>query len=147
MSGSADGTVRVWNPKSSKASAVFEGAQFHEGGVNCLALAQDAPLVLSGSEDMTAKLMHMEAHKILLTFGDHTESVENVAFCPVYVAVQSQIVLSGKCGVADDSDELRWVQAAAGGDGMRGRQASHFRCQLGSAASLVSARCTFLFLQ
>eukprot|EP00611_Tribonema_gayanum_P022707 TRINITY_DN4615_c0_g1_i1.p1 TRINITY_DN4615_c0_g1~~TRINITY_DN4615_c0_g1_i1.p1 ORF type:complete len:273 (+),score=93.13 TRINITY_DN4615_c0_g1_i1:802-1620(+) len=71
VTGGEDGSVRVWAPKSGECRHAFKGHGFHEGPVTCLAVHPDpeqAHLVLSGSEDGTARLVHAQTKRVLATF-------------------------------------------------------------------------------
>ncbi len=78
--GSDDGTVFVWNPKTGKAIHHFKGDKFHEGPVTTLAHHPQQPWLLSGSADGQAFLMHTETGKVVTSFKGHKDSVEAVGF-------------------------------------------------------------------
>lgn len=88
MSGSEDGTVRLWDPKTGAVTGVLTGSQFHEDAVVSLSASEEAPLLLSGSADMTAKLSHADSLKVLLTLAGHEEVVLATAFCKVYAHIE-----------------------------------------------------------
>ena len=70
VTGSDDGTVRLWAPKTGECKHVFRGHGFCEGPVTCLAGHPDpeqAALFLAGSEDGTARLIHLQTKKVLAT--------------------------------------------------------------------------------
>ena len=52
-SGSADGTVRLWDLKGEKLERVLDG---HTSAVECLAYAPDGAQLASGSADSTVRL-------------------------------------------------------------------------------------------
>ena len=78
--GSDDGTVFVWNPKTGKAIHHFKGDKFHEGPVTTLAHHPQQPWLLSGSADGQAFLMHTETGKVVTSFKGHKDSIEAVGF-------------------------------------------------------------------
>lgn len=86
MSGSEDGTVRLWDPRSGAVAGVFQGPSFHDGPVFALRASNDTPLLLSGGADGTARLLHSDTMKQLHVLKGHEESVEDVAFCESYVS-------------------------------------------------------------
>lgn len=53
VSGSVDGTVRVWNIEKGDCIRVFEG---HKGAVECVKVTPDCRHVISGSRDGTVRL-------------------------------------------------------------------------------------------
>ncbi|CAM9428813.1 unnamed protein product [Phaeothamnion confervicola] len=70
VTGSDDCSVRVWAPKTGECRHAFAGHGCHEGPVTCLAAHPDPDqphLVLSGSEDGTAKLLHLQSRRVLAT--------------------------------------------------------------------------------
>jgi WD40 repeat protein len=80
VSGSLDGTARVWN-----AGYVLAGDEVarmpHEGGVCAVALSPDGRWVISGSADGTARVW--EAESGIERFSlQHTAAVTSVAFSP-----------------------------------------------------------------
>jgi outer membrane protein assembly factor BamB len=83
VSGSADGSVLVWDPKTAAVLFRFNsGGLFHEGSIGALAIHPDNQLVLTGSDDGTARLIQIATGKILAKLEQHLDSVEAVAFCP-----------------------------------------------------------------
>ncbi|CAH0487485.1 unnamed protein product [Peronospora farinosa] len=69
VTGSSDMTVRVWNPKTGECNHVFRGHGFHEGPVTFIACHPSQPLVISGSQDGTARLMQVQTKRILAAFS------------------------------------------------------------------------------
>jgi len=98
VTGGEDQSVRVWSPKNGTCRHIFKGFGFHEGSLTCLAVHPDpeqSAVVLSGSEDGTARLLHLQNKKVLATFvhsaevgsesgedmeGEKSFSVEGVGF-------------------------------------------------------------------
>lgn len=77
LTGGEDGSLRVWGPKNGECRHVFRGHGFHEGAVTCLAAYHDQEhprLVLTGSEDGTARLVHTQSKKVLSVFPHSREA-------------------------------------------------------------------------
>ncbi|CAM9788503.1 unnamed protein product [Discosporangium mesarthrocarpum] len=87
FTGSEDASVRVWAPRTGECRHVFTGHGFHEGPITCITSHPDpeqAYLILSGSEDGTARLTHVQTKRVLGTLVHclpETGSVECVGFC------------------------------------------------------------------
>eukprot|EP00904_Undaria_pinnatifida_P014197 jgi/Undpi1/9908/HiC_scaffold_28.g12362.m1 len=90
VTGSDDATVRVWAPRTGECRHAFSGHGFHVGAVTCLASHPDpaqSPLVMSGGEDGTARVMHVQNKRVVGTMVhcDAGEgSVETVGFCATH---------------------------------------------------------------
>ncbi|KAJ3148670.1 hypothetical protein HDU89_004520 [Geranomyces variabilis] len=84
VSGSSDGSVIVWDPKTAAATFRLTGddARFHAAPISALAINPDSQLLLSGAEDGTARLVHIGNGRILASFDNHSESIEAVGFSP-----------------------------------------------------------------
>jgi len=82
VTGSEDGSMRIWDPKNGNTITNINGPLFHESGVVSLAINADDTLILSGSSDSKACLTRVDSGKIVNKFTGHTESVETVAFAP-----------------------------------------------------------------
>ncbi|CAM9260465.1 unnamed protein product, partial [Laminaria digitata] len=70
VTGSDDATVRVWAPRTGECRHAFSGHGFHVGAVTCLASHPDpaqSPLVMSGGEDGTARVMHVQTKRVVGT--------------------------------------------------------------------------------
>lgn len=69
----------------------LQGFPFHEEGVNCIELHPQDPnnidktdfMMLTGSDDKTARLTSLSNGKVLAQFSGHEEGVECVCFCQV----------------------------------------------------------------
>jgi angio-associated migratory cell protein len=74
---SADGTVRIWAPKTGLAKHVFRCSEM---GLTCLAVGggADGKLVLAGGEDGLAYCCHVASQKIIHRF-EHTAANTTVA--------------------------------------------------------------------
>ncbi|RQM18412.1 hypothetical protein KXD40_001604 [Peronospora effusa] len=87
VTGSSDMTVRVWNPKTGECNhgtstsliafriggrtnkTYVNSHGFHEGPVTFIACHPSQPLVISGSQDGTARLMQVQTKRILAAFS------------------------------------------------------------------------------
>jgi WD40 repeat protein len=101
ITGSLDGTLKLWDPSGVNCLHTFGGHGFHEGGVVTFAAKEDDPIVATGGSDGTVCLVRLDTKKIIAKFrhgestlsnhknNDEDEdqeeevgcSVENVAFC------------------------------------------------------------------
>jgi WD40 repeat protein/serine/threonine protein kinase len=79
LTGSFDGTLRLWNVQSAKEERLLTG---HTGWVTSVALTPDGKLGLSGSHDQTARLWNMDNGKEIRQFPGHSELIESVALSP-----------------------------------------------------------------
>ncbi|KAJ2607099.1 60S ribosomal subunit assembly or modification protein, partial [Coemansia sp. RSA 1694] len=84
VSGAEDGSLIVWDPKTAAIVRQFAAhdERFHQGAITSLAVARDDQVVLTGSVDTTAKLVHVNG-TILGSLSNATESVEAVGLCDV----------------------------------------------------------------
>jgi ribosome assembly protein SQT1 len=90
VTGSADGTIRVWNPHITHAEhAVAVGAP-----VVSLAAARNAPIAVAGCEDGRVLLINVASGKLLRTLAGHTLSVEAVAFVSGVAGSSSELPVS-----------------------------------------------------
>ena len=76
--GSADGSIRVWDPASSSVNAVLQG---HRGAVCALALLPEGSLA-SGSGDGTIRLWDLASGSCLAAFEGHQGWVKALAVLP-----------------------------------------------------------------
>jgi WD40 repeat protein len=65
VSGSKDGTLRVWDLDGTQPQRVLEG---HTGSVYLVALTPDVSLAVSGSDDKTLRVWNLEEGKYLAMF-------------------------------------------------------------------------------
>lgn len=88
ITGGAEGAVRLWAPKKGTCKHVFSGYEFHQGAVTCLAAhplwestnpdgtaSAEKHLVMSGSEDGTAKLIHVGTKRVVASFA-HSQGMD-----------------------------------------------------------------------
>jgi WD40 repeat protein len=81
VSGSLDGTIRVWNAMTGETAAgPFTG---HTGSVNSVAFSPDGHHIVSGSHDGTIRVWNaMTGETAAGPFTGHTYWVTSVAFSP-----------------------------------------------------------------
>jgi len=79
LTGSYDGTARLWDAISGQSLRTFKG---HTNWVRSVAFSPDGRFVLTGSDDATARLWDAASGQSLRTFEGHTASVESVVFSP-----------------------------------------------------------------
>ncbi len=77
LSGSDDGTVRLWDSNTGKQLRAFPG---HENYVKAVALSPDGKQALSGGTDATVRLWDVESGKQLRVFRKHKEPLVGVTF-------------------------------------------------------------------
>jgi formylglycine-generating enzyme required for sulfatase activity len=96
--GSADGSIRVWDPASSSVNAVLQG---HRGAVCALALLPEGSLA-SGSGDGTIRLWDLASGSCLAAFEGHQGWVKALAVLP-----------DGRLASGSDDSTIRlWDQAS-----------------------------------
>jgi WD40 repeat protein len=84
VTGSFDGSLRVWQPRTGACEHLFRGHPFHDGPLTCLGFHSSTPgLMITGSEDNTARLVSSATGKVLAPLVAHTETIEAVGFCDV----------------------------------------------------------------
>ncbi|MBI1914579.1 MAG: hypothetical protein HYS12_07555 [Planctomycetes bacterium] len=96
LSGSDDGTVRLWEVSTGRILRSFIG---HESYVKSVAFSPDGKQVLSGGTDATVRLWETNTGRELRRFGRHTASVLTVGFAP-----DSRSTLSG----SNEAEVLVW---------------------------------------
>ena len=95
-SGSADGTIRLWNFKTGALLKILTG---HRGWVYSVAFSPDGKTIASGSYDSTLRLWDAATGEHLNTFTGHSSVVLSVAFSP-----DGQTLASGS---ASDEETIR----------------------------------------
>ncbi|KAJ1729722.1 60S ribosomal subunit assembly or modification protein, partial [Coemansia biformis] len=82
VSGSEDGSLIVWDPKTAGIVCQFSSRdeRFHQEGITCLDISKDDQVIITGSVDSTAKLTHVNG-SILGSLENATESIESVGLC------------------------------------------------------------------
>jgi WD40 repeat protein len=76
LSGSADGTLKLWEVSSGRCLRTLHG---HTEWVTCVCLSPDGRLALSGSADRTVRLWETATGQCLCTLGEHAKWVTGVA--------------------------------------------------------------------
>ena len=79
ISGSGDGTLRVWDLASAKCLAILEG---HTGPVRDVALAADGIRAISGSTDDTLRVWDIPSETFVLLRKSRSKEVTAVAMTP-----------------------------------------------------------------
>ena len=79
LSGSMDGTVRLWDLGTRQLLATFEG---HESTVAAVAFSADGRRAISGSWDRTLKVWDLATGAVLRTMSGHAEYVSGLALSP-----------------------------------------------------------------
>ncbi|HLY27920.1 MAG TPA: WD40 repeat domain-containing protein [Aggregatilineales bacterium] len=96
LTGSADGTARLWDASSGQSLRTFSG---HTDWVHSVAFSPDGKYLLTGSSDRTARLWDASTGQAIRTFTGHSGAVNSVAFSP-----DGQYVLTG----SDDQTARLW---------------------------------------
>mmetsp|Transcript_54915 Transcript_54915/g.138741 ORF Transcript_54915/g.138741 Transcript_54915/m.138741 type:complete len:470 (+) Transcript_54915:60-1469(+) len=78
VTGSADRSVIVWNPRGGTPQQHVR--EVHENTIVSMCSHPEAPLVVTGSEDSSARVIHIETGKVVANLDGHTSSVEAVGF-------------------------------------------------------------------
>jgi len=90
VSGSLDGSLKLWDPNSASCLHTFSGHGFHEGGILTFTAKSEEPLVATGGSDGTVCLVRLDTKKVVARFphlepaSDQDESecsIESIAFC------------------------------------------------------------------
>jgi len=78
ITGSSDGTVRIWNLKTEQVIVSFE----HRASVETVIYGPNGERVITGSSDGTARVWNLETEKEIARFDHHGKPVNAVAFGP-----------------------------------------------------------------
>ena len=79
VSGSDDGTVRLWNVPEARQIRQFNGGG---GQITSVSVSPDDQLLVAGSSDKTLKLWEIDTGQLLTTFEGHEDLVWTVSFSP-----------------------------------------------------------------
>ena len=79
VSGSSDGTIRIWDAKSEKQIRKMDQAK---GFYNTVAISPNSKRIVSGSGDGTIKIWDAESGEEIRTLKGHRDDVKSVAFSP-----------------------------------------------------------------
>jgi WD40 repeat protein/tRNA A-37 threonylcarbamoyl transferase component Bud32 len=79
ISGSWDGTLRVWDLESGQSIRTLEG---HTGWVNAVAVTPDGERAISASSDRTLRVWDLESGQSVCTMEAHKDRVNAVAVTP-----------------------------------------------------------------
>jgi hypothetical protein len=79
ISGSYDGTLKLWDLETGIPRTTFRG---HGGPVYAVAVIQDGKRVISGSSDQTLRIWERETGALYCVLGDHTDKVYAVVVSP-----------------------------------------------------------------
>lgn len=79
ISGSADGTIRVWDAATAEARKVLDG---HTERVTSCSFSQDGTRVLSASDDTSLRLWNVETGECLSIFQGHSAAINACTFSP-----------------------------------------------------------------
>ncbi|CAJ1353972.1 unnamed protein product [Effrenium voratum] len=78
VTGSEDHGVIVWNPRAGTPQHHLR--EVHESSIISICSHPESPIVVTGAEDATAKVVQIETGKVLAPLPGHIDSVEAVAF-------------------------------------------------------------------
>ncbi|MFE3527099.1 helix-turn-helix domain-containing protein [Streptomyces sp. NPDC059161] len=78
-SASSDGTVRLWDPRSRRATATLSG---HTGAVTAVTYSPDGTRLATAGADGTVRLWDAAAHRMTATLPGHQGAARAVAFSP-----------------------------------------------------------------
>jgi len=76
--GSEDKSVIVWNPRGGTPQQHIK--QAHGSAVLAICAHPEAPVMVTGSEDATAKVLQIETGKVIASLSGHDDSVESMGF-------------------------------------------------------------------
>ncbi|MCY4403320.1 MAG: sigma-70 family RNA polymerase sigma factor [Candidatus Poribacteria bacterium] len=85
VSGSKDGTVRLWNLKTARGKAkgsLSSTLKGHTASVLCIDLSPDGHTIASGSANKTVRLWDVGTRTLKATLVGHTDAILTVAFSP-----------------------------------------------------------------
>ncbi|CAN0896871.1 Angio-associated migratory cell protein [Linum grandiflorum] len=77
--GSADMTLRIWNPRTGESIHAVRGHPYHTAGLTCLAITSDSTLALTGAMDGSVKIVNIVTGKVVSTLSSHSDSVNCIS--------------------------------------------------------------------
>jgi len=78
VTGSSDRNVIVWNPRAGTPQQTVR--EVHDNSIVAMCSHPEAPLVVTGSEDASAHVIHIETGKVVANLPGHEDSIEAIAF-------------------------------------------------------------------
>ncbi|OQS05627.1 angio-associated migratory cell protein [Thraustotheca clavata] len=123
VTGSSDCTVRLWNPKTGECSFVFRGQEFHEGPICNVICHPKQPVMISCSQDGTARLLHIQNKRQLAAFSHAV----NEASSGTVAEDDSMAVNSVEC--AGFCNTLNWCATADLGGELRIWDLASYQCR------------------
>lgn len=105
--GYEDGSVKVWDMKTATCLQNLNGKDIHSSSVVCIDCHPDNNLILTGSTDATAKVIHTSTGKVVTTFNcaeensEEENSVESCAFSYIQSSLAATGTLTGKLSIWD----------------------------------------------
>lgn len=79
---SADGSTKLWDPKTAKPLLNIQGHGYHDGPIIAMQIHAATNAIITGSVDSTARIANYSTGKILGTLKGHKDSVEAVGINP-----------------------------------------------------------------
>jgi WD40 repeat protein len=79
ISGSQDGTLKIWNLKT---GILVDTIAAHNGSVNAVSIIPDGSHIISGSYDNTLKVWNLKTRGLVHTLTGHASSVNAIAVTP-----------------------------------------------------------------
>lgn len=98
-----DGSVKLWDMKSGGIIHNITGNDAHKSSIICLDCYNDNNIIITGSTDVTAKIINTNSGKVLSTFdckdknSQEENSVETVGFCKVQNLAATGTLLGSLC--------------------------------------------------
>ncbi|XP_078701011.1 uncharacterized protein LOC144927471 isoform X1 [Branchiostoma floridae x Branchiostoma belcheri] len=75
--------------KKQDSNHLIKSCADHSGGVNCLSLSRDGSLLITGSEDRTARLWSTRTHECVGVLTGHADYITSVSFVDNYAVTSS----------------------------------------------------------
>ena len=112
-SGSADGTIRFWNPDTAEELVIFTAG--HTESVKTVAFAENGTMLTSAAFNGTVEVWDLKIRRELITFtAGHSDSSETAVFSPDATYFASR----GRSGlIAFNSDGFGWRGSFQGDSG------------------------------